>query len=504
MTLAEIRFVLPDFRLAGAEIFLLFMICVILIVELFVAKKGSETARKTAHALAQLALAGSAALICTANASGVALRTFSNTFVSDPIADVLKLAIILAVSLSFLYSSAKLPGRAALAKAEFYALTLVATLGMMVIVSAGSFMTLYLGVELLSLPVYALVALDRDSASATEAGMKYFVLGALASGLLLYGISMIYGATGSLDAVTVAGRLFSPRGNRIVAAFGVVFLVAGIAFKLGAAPFHMWVPDVYQGAPTPVTLLVASAPKIALFGFAVRALPGALAALSQDWQAMLLVISATSIAVGNVAAIAQTNVKRMLAYSSIAHTGFVLLGLSVGVVDGSAANMINAYSASLFYVLVYALSSLGAFGILLLLPGSEGEGDISALAGLGARNPLLAAALATLMFSMAGIPFLAGFFAKFSVLVAVVAAGSVWLAVFAVFFSLVGVFYYLRVVRYLYFDSAAPFGHAANIEAPAFLKALAAANALAVALLGVFPNALMAVCVYALSRSIFM
>ncbi|MDR1367120.1 MAG: NADH-quinone oxidoreductase subunit NuoN [Candidatus Accumulibacter sp.] len=504
MTLAEIRFAWPDFRLAAAETFLLFMICLILLVDLAVEKKGAKTACKTAHALAQIALFGSAALACASGASMTALRTFSNMFVVDPMATLLKLAITLMVSLAFFYSSARLSEKPALAKAEFYALALFSTLGMMVILSACHFITLTLGLELLSLSVYALVALDRDSTFATEAGMKYFVLGALASGLLLYGISMIYGATGSLEIATVASRLLSPRGGRAIAVFGLVFLVAGIAFKLGAAPFHLWVPDVYHGAPTPVAILVASAPKIAVFGFSVRALISALAPLSQDWQTMLLVISMLSIALGNVAAIAQTNIKRMLAYSSIAHMGFVLFGLSSGIVGGNAENMINAYSASMFYVLTYALSSLGAFGILWLQPRSEGEGEISALSGLSARSPLLAASLAALMFSMAGIPFFAGFFAKFSVLVAAIAAGRPGFAVFAAFFSLLGAFYYLRIIKHLYFDPAPHSGCGENAGAPVALKALAAANALGIAWLGVFPNTLMFLCVETLSRSIFM
>ncbi|MDR2507369.1 MAG: NADH-quinone oxidoreductase subunit NuoN [Candidatus Accumulibacter sp.] len=498
MIFPETRFALPDFQPACAEIFVLFMICLILMTSLFI----KEKARGTLHFLAQAALIGAAALTCTASGAGTVKRAFSGMFVADMMADLLKLAIYLTISLTFFYSRAYVAGKLPRARGEYYALTLIATLGMMVVVSAGNFVTLYVGLELLSLPIYALVALERDSSRAAEAAMKYFVLGALASAFMLYGISMIYGATGTLDISAVAEGFSRNRGDRATAVFGLVFLVSGIAFKLGLAPFHMWVPDVYHGAPLSVALLISSAPKIAVFAFAVRVLINGLFPLSQDWRAMLLALVVLSMALGNLAAIAQTNFRRMLAYSSISHMGFMLLGLVSGVIDGNAKNMINAVSASMFYLLTYVLSSAGAFGVLVLLPDPDGDsGEISGLAGLGKRSPVLAATMMTLMFSMAGIPFFAGFFAKFSVLVAVVAAGSFWLAALAVFFSLVGAYYYLRIVKVMYFDPL-PDG-ARNIETPFSMKVLVAANGLAVALLGIFPNALMFLCVKSLSFSVF-
>ena len=503
MIFPETRFALPDFQLACAEIFMLLMICLILMTSFFI----KEKARGTLYFLAQAALLGAAALTYAASGAGMAgvgtvKRAFSGMFVADMMADLLKLALYLTVSLTFFYSRAYVAEKLSRARGEYYTLTLIAMLGMMAVVSAGNFVTLYVGLELLSLPVYALVALERDSSRAAEAAMKYFVLGALASAFMLYGISMIYGATGTLDISAVAEEFSRSRGDRAVAVFGLVFLISGIAFKLGLAPFHMWVPDVYHGASPSVTLLISSAPKIAVFAFAVRVLINGLFPLSQDWRAMLLALVVLSMALGNLAAIAQTNFRRMLAYSSISHMGFMLLGLVSGIIDGNAKNMINAVSASMFYMLTYVLSSAGAFGILTLLPDPDSDsGEISSLAGLGKRSPVLAATMMALMFSMAGIPFFAGFFAKFSVLVAVVGAGSFWLAALAVFFSLVGAYYYLRVVKVMYFD--APPDGTRNIETPFSMKALVAANGLAVALLGIFPNALMFLCVKSLSFSVF-
>ena len=315
-----------------------------------------------------------------------------------------------------------------MAKGEFYSLTLFATLGMMVMISANHFLTVYIGIELLSLSLYALVALNRDSIPATEAAMKYFVLGALASGLLLYGMSMIYGATGSLEISAVSESLFSGQANKAILGFGIVFLVSGIAFKLGVVPFHMWIPDVYHGAPTAVTLFIASAPKLAAFAIVIRMLVNGLLVASQDWQTMLLILSVLSMGVGNFAAIAQTNLKRMLAYSAISHMGFMLLGLVTGVVGGDARFALNAYSSSMFYVVTYVLTSAGTFGMILLLSRAGFESDeISDFAGLNKRSPWFAALMMMMMFSMAGIPFFVGFFAKFSVLQAVVAAGYLWL-----------------------------------------------------------------------------
>ena len=331
--------------------------------------------------------------------------------------------------------------------------------------------------------------------------MKYFVLGALASGLLLYGMSMIYGATGSLDIAVVAESLFAGQANRAILGLGVVFLVCGIGFKLGVVPFHMWIPDVYHGAPTSVALFIGSAPKLAAFAITIRVLVSGLLVAASDWQSMLLILSVLSMAVGNFAAIAQTNLKRMLAYSAITHMGFMLLGMASGIAGGGTrVELFNAYSASMFYVITYVLTSVGAFGMILLLARAGFESDeIKDFAGLNKRNPWFAAVMMMMMFSMAGIPFFVGFFAKFSVLVSVVAAGHLWLAIAAVLFSLVGAFYYLRVVKLMYFDlpeSTMP------IRAPMNVKTLISANGMAVALLGIFPNYLMSLCTVSLLRSL--
>ena len=497
MTLAEMQFVLPDLRLASAEIFLLAMACVILIVDLFVRDKN----RSLTYFLTQASLVGSAIVTVMASTGQVAY-TFSNMFVGDLMGDVLKLMLDLVMVVVLLYSRSYVLERPNLARGEFYTLTLFATLGMMVMISANHFLTVYIGIELLSLSLYGMVALNRDSVQATEAAMKYFVLGALASGLLLYGISMIYGATGTLEITAVAERLFSNQADMIVLVFGVVFLVAGIAFKLGVVPFHMWIPDVYHGAPTAVTLIIASAPKLAAFAIVMRMLVGGLLAASHDWQSMLLILSVLSMAVGNFAAIAQTNLKRMLAYSAISHMGFMLLGLVVGVVgSGDARVAVNAYSSSMFYIVTYVLTSAGTFGMILLLSraGFESE-EIRDFSGLNKRSPWFAAIMMMMMFSMAGIPFFVGFFAKFSVLQAVVIADQIWLAIVAVFFSLVGAYYYLRVVKVMYFDQPVD---DTPINVPMDFKVLMSANGAAVALLGLFPQMLMWVCQMAIGAYLF-
>jgi NADH-quinone oxidoreductase subunit N len=496
MTLAEMQFVPPDLRLASAEIFVLAMTCLTMIVDLFV----KDTKRTATFVLTQLTLVG-AAFITLSLSSGEILYTFSNMYVSDLMADVLKLLLYLTVMVVLFYSRGYLQDRPQLAGGEYYTLILFATLGMMVMISASHFLTVYIGVELLSLSLYAMVALNRDSVSATEAAMKYFVLGALASGLLLYGMSMIYGATGSLDIAVVAESLFAGQANRAILGLGVVFLVCGIGFKLGVVPFHMWIPDVYHGAPTSVALFIGSAPKLAAFAITIRVLVSGLLVAASDWQSMLLILSVLSMAVGNFAAIAQTNLKRMLAYSAISHMGFMLLGMASGIAGGGTrVELFNAYSASMFYVITYVLTSVGAFGMILLLARAGFESDeIKDFAGLNKRNPWFAAVMMMMMFSMAGIPFFVGFFAKFSVLVSVVAAGHLWLAIAAVLFSLVGAFYYLRVVKLMYFDlpeSTMP------IRAPMNVKALISANGMAVALLGLFPNYLMSLCTVSLLRSL--
>ncbi len=495
MTLAEMQFVPPDLRLASAEIFILAMACLILIVDLFVKDKK----RTVTFVLTQLALVG-AAVVTFMLSSGQILYTFSNMYVGDLLGDLLKLLLYLTVMVVLFYSRGYVLDRPQMARGEFYTLTLFATLGMMVMISANHFLTVYIGIELLSLSLYAMVALNRDSIPATEAAMKYFVLGALASGLLLYGMSMIYGATGTLEITAVAERLLAGQADKTILVFGVVFLVSGIAFKLGVVPFHMWIPDVYHGAPTAVTLFIGTAPKLAGFAIVIRMLVNGLIVVSQDWQIMLLILSVLSMAVGNFAAIAQTNLKRMLAYSAISHMGFMLLGMVTGIVGGDARFALNAYSSSLFYVITYVLTSAGTFGMILLLARSGFESDeISDFAGLNKRSPWFAAMMMMMMFSMAGVPFFVGFFAKFSVLQAAVAAGYLWLAIAAVFFSLVGAYYYLRVVKVMYFD---PPASTAPIEASMDVKILMSANGLAVALLGIFPQMLMSICAFSLVRSL--
>src|SRR5215470_18017191 len=362
-------------------------------------------------------------------------------FVADPIASVLKLVTYLAVSVCFVYSRQYLAERGML-RGEYFVLALFATLGMMVMISANSLLVLYLGLELMSLCLYSLIALNRDSTVSTEAAMKYFVLGALASGLLLYGMSMLYGATGTLNIEQIAQLIGAGKANRVAAVFGLVFVVAGIAFKLGVVPFHMWIPDVYDGAPTAMTLFIGAAPKVAAFAMAVRLLVNGLLDLAVDWQQMLVVMALLSMGIGNIAAIAQTNLKRMLAYSTIAHMGFMLLGLLAGVVGGNRLSADDAYSAALFYVIVYVIMTLGAFGMLVYLSraGFECE-NLEDLRGLNRRSPWLAVLMLILMFSLAGIPPTAGFYAKLAVFSAAVNAGWLWLAVAGVLLSLVGAFY---------------------------------------------------------------
>jgi NADH-quinone oxidoreductase subunit N len=377
---------------------------------------------------------------------------------------------------------------------EFLALTLFATLGMMVMISANHFLTLYLGLELLSLSLYAMVALQRDSAIATEAAMKYFILGALASGLLLYGMSMLYGATGSLELGVVSNAIQSGGTNKTLLVFGLVFVVSGLAFKLGAVPFHMWVPDVYQGAPTAMTMFIGTAPKLAAFAFVARILIEGLQPLVQHWSGMLIILAIASMALGNLTAIAQTNLKRMFAYSTIAHMGFLLLGLLSGGIEG--------YGASMFYAIVYVLMSLGSFGMIMLLSRLGFEADtLNDFKGLNQRSPWLAFMMLLLMFSMAGVPPTVGFYAKFSVLNAVVQSGHIWLAVVAVLFSLIGAFYYLRIVKLMYFDAPESNSPISLGQDTALLISM---NGLGVLLLGLLPGALMSVCAVAVQQSLLL
>ncbi len=486
-------FPMPDLLPAYAEIFLVVMASVILIADLVVPGRD----RGITYGLSLLTLLGCAVLTVgtVQGTGGEVTYTFSSMFVSDYMGNLLKMLTYIAVAACLVYSRGYMSDRDLL-KGEFFVLTLFAMLGMMVMISANHFLTLYLGLELLSLCLYAMVALNRDSASSTEAAMKYFVLGALASGLLLYGMSMIYGATGSLDISAVAKTLEGGRPVKTLLVFGLVFVVAGLGFKLGVVPFHMWIPDVYHGAPTAVTLFIGSAPKLAAFAMAIRLLVNGLLALAVDWQQMLVIMSVLSMAIGNLAALAQTNIKRMLAYSTISHMGFMLLGLLSGVVNNNWLNAADAYSASMFYAIVYVLMSLGAFGMVILLSraGFEAE-NLSSFKGLNQRSPWFAFIMLLVMFSLAGIPPTAGFYAKLSVLQATIAAGRVWLAVVAVMFSLIGAFYYLRVVKLMYFDEAQD---TAPVTAHLDMGVLLSANGLAVLLLGILPGPLMQLCFYSI------
>ena len=489
------NFVVPDLLPAAPEIFVAVMALAILLIDLFV----KDSRRTVIFALTQLTLVG-AAVIQFMTSTGEVSYTFSNMFVDDLMSDLLKLFLYMTVLVVMFYSRGYVLDREPMNKGEYYVLALFATLGMMVMISANNFVTIYVGLELLSLSLYAMVAMNRDSVTSTEAAMKYFVLGALASGLLLYGMSMIYGATGSLEITGIAERLYAGDANKTVLVFGLVFLVSGLAFKLGVVPFHMWIPDVYHGAPTSVTLFIGSAPKLAAFAIVMRLLVNGLITLAQDWQAMLIILSVLSMAIGNLAAIAQTNLKRMLAYSAISHMGFMLLGITTGVVSGDARYALNAYSSAMFYVVAYVLTTAAAFGMILLMARAGFEADnLEDYKGLNRRSPWFAGIMLMVMFSMAGIPFFVGFFAKFSVLQAVVAAGYMWLAIVAVLFSLIGAFYYLRVVKLMYFDAPAD---DSPLQATTDMRILISANGLAVALLGLFPQVIMSLCAYALLRSL--
>jgi len=490
------NFVMPNLPLAAAEIFVLTMACVVLLADLFWGKKHP----RLAYGLTLFTLAGAFVLTygLLALIGGEVVATFSNMYVRDVMGDFLKLGVYLAVFAVVVYARGFLAARGQ-DKGEFYLFVLFALLGMMVMITSNHFLTLYLGLELLALSLYALVALDRDSARATEAAMKYFVLGSLASGLLLYGMSMIYGATGTLEISAIAAQIHQGAARKEVLVFGLVFLMAGLAFKLGVAPFHMWIPDVYHGAPAPIALFIASAPKLATFAMAMRLLVGGLLGLSDQWQLMLMFLAVLSIALGNLAAIAQTNIKRMLGYSAISHMGFLALGLLSGVVEGDPHGALNAYSSAMFYAVVYVLMSLAAFGLVALLSreGIEAE-HISDFQGLNKRSPWLAALMGLTMFSMAGVPFFVGFWAKLSVLQAVVQAGYLWLAVFAVVFSLIGAFYYLRIIKVMYFDEPQVLS---PVGGPLDARVLLSVNGLLIIGFGLFPEQLMRLCAMSMITS---
>jgi len=481
------------------EAILLASACLVLLIDLFV----PDRLRNLSYSLSLTALAAVAVSCWNLLDPQVVQYAFGGMFVSDPMAQVLKLFSCLATGFALVYAQNYARARA-MWRGEFFSLTLFTLLGVMTMISADNLLLIYLGLELQSLALYALVALQRDEPRAGEAAIKYFVLGALASGFLLYGMSMLYGATGTLDINEIAHRISAAQvSNRPALVLATVFLVAGIGFKLGAAPFHMWVPDVYQGAPTPVTLLIASAPKMAALAVAFRLLVAGLAPVAGDWHLMLLLLALASLAVGNLTAVAQSNLKRMLGYSTVGQMGFMLLAMQSGVAGGTTATAAAAYGAALFYTLTYALATLAAFGIMLLLSrqGFEAE-EISDMRGLFRRKPWYAFVMALAMFSLAGVPPTAGFYGKLVVLQALLADTSsipvVWIAVIAVLFSLVGAFYYIRVVKVMYFD---PPGDQQPFDASADMKIALSANGLAVLVLGVLPQYLLGLCSSAMVRT---
>jgi len=474
-----------EFAPALPEMVLLGTACLVLVVDLFL----SDEQRAWSYWLTQLGLLA-AAWLTLVTQHDQPVHALGRMFVADGISDWLKVFSYISVALMLFYSRSYLTARG-LFRGETFVLTVTALLGVTVMISADSFVTLYLGLELMSLSLYAMVAMPRDSEGAVEAAMKYFVLGSLASGLLLYGMSMIYGATGTLDINAAAAAIIGGQANRVILVFGLVFVVSAIAFKLGAVPYHMWVPDVYEGAPTPVALLISTTPKLAAFAFAMRLLVGSLSALAFDWQGMLLVLSLLSMILGNVIAIAQSNIKRMLAYSTIAQMGFMLMGFLTANTDG--------YSAAMFYTITYALTTLVSFGIVLLLTRAGFEADrLDDFKGLNQRSPWYAFLMLLAMFSLAGVPPTVGFYAKFTVLQAAIDVGFVWLAVVAVMASLVGAFYYLRIIKLMYFDDPVD---SIALESRVDTRILLSANGLLLLLLGVFPQRLLGLCVIAINHS---
>jgi NADH-quinone oxidoreductase subunit N len=479
-----------NWEVISPEIVLLVMACAVALVDLFV----TDPKRRPTYWLSQASLAVVALLHLSHFNGGATWYAMQNMVVSDPMGHLLAFFAALSVMVTLAYSQPYIASRDML-KGEFFSLSLFSLLGIFVMMSANNFLVIYLGLELMSLSLYALTAMRRDHAVSTEAAMKYFVLGALASGFLLYGLSMMYGATGSLDIPHVFEAIFNGKINRQVLTFGLVFVVAGLGFKLAAAPFHMWVPDVYQGAPTAVTLLIAGAPKLAGFAITIRLLVEGMSSIATDWQQMLIVLSVASMLIGNLAAIAQSNLKRMLAYSTIGQMGFMLLGFTPTVVSVNTFSAANGYSSAMFYAVTYVLTTLGSFGLIMFLSrkGFEAE-DMKDLSGLGRRSPWLAGVMAVFMFSLAGLPPTVGFYAKLAVLQSVVSTnleGYIWLAVVAVLLSLIAAFYYLRVVKIMYFDE--PLETTPVIGAGG-VSALLACNGLAVLVLGLLPNGLMAMC----------
>jgi NADH-quinone oxidoreductase subunit N len=480
------------------QIFLLAAACAIALIDLWV----TDPLRRLTYWLTQGALAVVALIYLYQYDQGLSVYAMQRMVVADPMGNLLAFFSAVAVMISLAYARPYVASRDLL-KGELFTLSLFSMLGISVMVSANNFLVIYLGLELMSLSLYALTAMRRDSLNATEAAMKYFVLGALASGFLLYGLSMMYGATGSLEIGEVFKAISTGQINKAVLIFGLVFVVSGLAFKLGAVPFHMWVPDVYHGAPTAITLLIGGAPKLAAFAITIRLLVEGMSGMAESWQQMMIVLAVGSMAIGNLAAIAQRNLKRMLAYSTIANMGFMLLGLTPTVIGANTLSAANGYSSAMFYIVSYVMTTLGTFGIILLLSrqGFESE-NIDDLKGLARRSPWYAAVMAIFMFSLAGVPPTVGFYAKFSVLQAIVSTnvtGYIVLAVAAVVFSLIGAFYYLRLVKVMYFDEPV---ETAPIVASGEVRALLSLNGAAVLIFGLLPGGLMAVCVTAIGKAL--
>jgi NADH-quinone oxidoreductase subunit N len=479
------------------EIMLLVMACVVALVDLGVKSR----LRTVTYWLTMITLAVIAWYTGDLAARGDTVYGFNHMVVSDAMANWLKCFATISMMVCLVYGRPYAGDRDMLRGGEMFTLAMFALLGIFVMCSGQHFLVLYLGLELLTLSSYALVALRRDHTVSTEAAMKYFVLGAMASGFLLYGLSMMYGATGSLDVATVFKTIATGQVKHNVLVFGLVFIVAGLAFKLGAAPFHMWIPDVYQGAPTAVTIMIGTAPELAAFAIAIRLLVEGMLPLAIDWQQMLVVLAVASLFLGNLAAIAQSNLKRMLAYSTIGQMGFVLLGLLSGVIHGDPVFARNAYSSAMFYIVSYVLTTLGSFGVILLLAREGFESDeVADLAGLNQRSPLYAAIMSICLFSLAGIPPLVGFYAKLAVLQALVVAGSplyIGLAIFAVLMSLVAAFYYIRVVKVMYFDAPIT---ATTVAAPMDVRVVLTINGALVLILGILPGGLMTLCAQAIVK----
>ncbi len=481
------------------EIVLLAMACVIALVDLAV----TSPRRTATYVLTLLTLGVVAVLEALYATGGQTIYGFGGMTVSDPMSNWLKCFATIAMMVTLVYGRPYSADRGMMRGGEIFTLGMFSLLGMFIMMSGSNFLVIYMGLELLTLCSYALVALRRDNATASEAAMKYFVLGALASGFLLYGLSMLYGATGSLDIQAVHKAISSGNVKHEVLIFGLVFIVSGLAFKLGVVPFHMWVPDVYQGAPTSVTLMIGGAPKLAAFAIVIRLLVEGMGSLAIQWQQMLTVLSIGSLLIGNLAAIAQTNLKRMLAYSTISQMGFVLIGLLSGVVNGNTLSATTAYSSAMFYVITYVLTTLATFGVILILARDGFESDeITDLAGLNQRSPAYAAIMAICMFSLAGVPPMVGFYAKLSVLQSLVSSGQtpqIALAIFAVMMSLIGAFYYLRVVKVMYFDEPIT---VTTVSAGADVRTVLAINGALVLLLGLFPSGLMALCADAITKTL--